>query len=207
VVYPGILKRCDNCHVPNAVNFGASGATLLPNLLWSTSATGMYSSTDTAKVYARDPVTGLLKYIVADATDAGNTANGKYVTGGTNYGTVFSFTPEGSAVPRIVPFASAGTNILSPVFGTNQVVAPSGGTIIPADGHNLVESPVSSACFACHDTSTARSHMTQYGGVIYGVRSTYLPFTNGVRADANNETCLICHGMGRDQDAAVVHAK
>lgn len=196
VVYPGILKRCDNCHVPNAVNFGASGAALLPNLLWSTSVaaatataptgtkitscTPMVNSAavanptldyalDVCKLYPRDPVTGLSPF-----------DNLKSTAGGAAYGAVFSF------------------NITS-------------ATSTAADARTLVESPVSAACFACHDSSTARTHIAQYNGTIYGTRtaaySSNTATTYGGRALDNKETCLICHGYGRDQDAAVVHAK
>jgi OmcA/MtrC family decaheme c-type cytochrome len=170
VVYPGILKRCDNCHVPNAVNFGANGSALLPTLLWSTSAAGtLNAATDTNKVFPRDPVTGALMYNIAPVS--------------TNYGVGFSFTPEGSV--------ASGS------------LAPAGGTTVNAAATTLIESPVTSACFACHDTSVAKAHMTQYGGVMYGARSA----STSAGALVNNETCLICHGMGRDQDAAVVHSK
>ncbi len=179
VKYPGILKRCDSCHMPNAVNFGASGASLQPNLLWSTSGTGTYSATDANKVYARDPVSGALKYI----------------TTGVNYGNGFSFTPEGSVVPKITT-AAGGSN------ANALTIAGSGGVTIAADTATLVESPITSACFACHDTTLAKTHMAQYGGVMYGSRAA-----SGGAALVSGETCLICHGMGRDQDAAVVHAK
>lgn len=188
VVYPGILKRCDNCHVPNAVNFGASGSTLLPNLLWSTTGTGKYDGNADkvgAKAYLvfpRDPATGEVINIVADNTK--------------NYGNVFSYTPAGSVVPKITS-ATGG-----PVVNT-LTVAGADGVIVPADPATLVQSPISSACFACHDSTVGKAHMTQYGGVIYGVRSAS---TSGGKL-VNNETCLICHGMGRDQDAALVHAK
>jgi OmcA/MtrC family decaheme c-type cytochrome len=182
VVYPGILKRCENCHVPNAVNFGASGSTLLPNLLWSTSGTGKYNATaDTVKAYPRDPVTGLVTYITADNV--------------VNYGNVMAFTPQGS----VVASATDSAGVVNPLFKT---IAGAGGVTIPADLATLVESPVTSACFACHDSSTAKLHMGQYGGVMYGTRAA-----NGGATLVNRETCLVCHGMGRDQDAAVVHAK
>jgi OmcA/MtrC family decaheme c-type cytochrome len=194
VVYPGILKRCDNCHVPNAVNFGANGATLLPNLLWSTSvasasgnaptgssitsctpmsgATALANPTldyalDVCKLFPRDPLTGLSPHT-------------NLAVGGSAYGSGFSF--------------SASTGLSTAAAGTT-----------------LVESPISAACFACHDSSTARAHIAQNGGTIYGTRtaaySSNTATTYGGRALANGETCLICHGMGRDQDAAVVHAK
>jgi OmcA/MtrC family decaheme c-type cytochrome len=191
VVYPGILKRCDNCHVPNAVNFGASGSALLPNLLWSTSATGSYSTTDTPKVYARDPVTGNLMYISTSS----------------NYGNLFGFTPAGAVVPKYTN--SAGAVVASykdamdaTVTSGYLSIAGANGVKVEADPATLVESPITAACFACHDSSTAKLHFGTYGGVVYSPRSA-----NGGSALVNKETCLICHGMGRDQDAAVVHAK
>jgi cytochrome c551/c552 len=168
--------------VANAVNFGANSATLFPNLLWSTSGTGKYNGAgDTAKAYPRDPVTGLVTYITADNV--------------VNYGNVFSFTPEGSVVPKIT--TSTGSN-----NGNALTIAGAGGVTIAADTATLIESPITSACFACHDGGTAKQHMTQYGGVMYGTRAA-----SGGATLVNNETCLVCHGMGRDQDAAVVHAK
>ena len=169
IAYPGILKNCDNCHVPNAVNFGTNGANLLPNLLWSTSTTGTINyATDATKSLPRDPVTGASPHANLNSTAS------------TAYGSAFSF--------------SATTGVSTPAAATT-----------------LVESPVSAACFACHDSSTARLHITQYGGTIYGTRtaaySSNTATTYGGRALQNNETCLICHGYGRAQDAAVVHAK
>ncbi len=201
VVYPGILKRCDNCHVPNAVNFGASGSTLLPTLLWSTSATGTYSATDTPKVYARDPATGNLMYISTTA----------------NYGNLFGFTSAGAVVPKYTNSANAvvttgykdGTD--ASVTSGYLSIAGTNGVKMEADQLTLVESPITAACFACHDSSTAKLHFNQYGGVFYGKRQdsdTTFPSTGTYAGKlVNKETCLICHGMGRDQDAAVVHAK
>ena len=199
-VYPGILKRCDNCHVPNAVNFGASGTTLLPTLLWSTSATGAYNSaTDTSKILPRDPATGLIMSYL--------TANNVY-----NYGNLFSYTPAGSVVASYKP-AVIVAPATTPTAGTatTAVIAPSGGTIVPADKETLVESPITAACVACHDTSTAKLHFGQYGGVFYGKRKdndiSYPSTGTYTGTLVNKETCLICHGMGRDQDVAAVHAK
>ena len=61
-----------------------------------------------------------------------------------------------------------------------------------------VNSPVSTACFACHDSPTDRAHIELNGGSIYMPRSTAL---------GTLETCLICHGTGRVADIKVVHAQ
>jgi hypothetical protein len=164
VSYPGILKRCENCHAPNAVNFGANGSSLLPNLLWSTSTSGTLLTDNTTnpdkkvndvnKQLPRNPVDGKLMYGLV----AGN-----------NYGAGFSV---------------------------------SGSTVNQATLTTLVESPVTAACFACHDNSVAKLHFAANGGVFYSPRSD-----NGGATLVNKETCLVCHGYGRDQDAALVHSK
>jgi hypothetical protein len=59
-----------------------------------------------------------------------------------------------------------------------------------------VSSPISAACFSCHDTSTAKNHMTTNGGAIYAPRGA--GFVNG-------EACLACHGAGKVSDAVAAH--
>ena len=162
---PGVLRDCQQCHVPNAVNFGASGTTLQPNLLWSTTATGKFASA--------------------------SASTSPYVTVGasTDYGNNFSFVPEGSVVASYTP--AGGT-----LVATHKAAA--GGEIIPAQSTTLVSSPIAAACFSCHDTLAAKGHMTSNGGAIYEARSTALLKVEG---------CLVCHGAGKDKDAAVVHKK
>jgi OmcA/MtrC family decaheme c-type cytochrome len=62
---------------------------------------------------------------------------------------------------------------------------------------DIVISPYSAACVACHDDSAAKAHMTANGGVIGKARNTFT---------AGTEQCVICHGAGRSADAAEVHA-
>jgi OmcA/MtrC family decaheme c-type cytochrome len=204
VVYPGILRRCENCHVPNAVNFGATGPALLPNLLWSTSGTGKYkylaTADDASRAYPRDPVTGAVIYITADNT--------------WNYGNLFSYTPVGSVVASYTPSTggTAGTATSPVLAAAPDSAKPYDGIFIAASPQTLVESPVTAACFACHDSGVAKTHMDQYGGVMGGASATFATgkgtrASNGGATLVNKETCLVCHGMGRDQDAAVVHAK
>jgi OmcA/MtrC family decaheme c-type cytochrome len=161
--YPGVLKDCNQCHLPNTVNFGATGTALQPNLLWPTGASGTISTTS-------------------------NTfRNSPYVVAGTNYGNGFSFVSAGATVAAYTP--AGGTLVAAHVAGA-------GGEIIPAQSTTLVSSPISSACFSCHDTATAKNHMTTNGGAIYEARSTAL---------LKGEACLACHGAGTQFDAAVVH--
>ena len=108
-----------------------------------------------------------------------------------------SYTPEGSVVPRVQIYS---TPITTTVYNANALtVAGAGGVTVAADLATLVESPITAACFSCHDSGTAQTHMKANGGVIYSPRAS--------ATLTSNETCLVCHGYGRDQDAAVIHAK
>jgi OmcA/MtrC family decaheme c-type cytochrome len=162
--YPGVLKDCNQCHLPNTVNFGATGGTTVaPNLLWPSGATGTISTTS-------------------------NTfRNSPYVVAGTNYGNGFSFTPAGATV---------GAQTSSTGVVTAAHVAAAGGEIVAADAATLVSSPISAACFSCHDTSTAKNHIKTNGGAVYEPRATAL---------AKGEACLACHGAGKISDVAAVH--
>jgi OmcA/MtrC family decaheme c-type cytochrome len=80
----------------------------------------------------------------------------------------------------VSPFVTLGAG-----YGSGFSYNAGTGATTAAGAATLVISPVSSACFACHDTAAARSHMVMNGGSIYEPRSTAL---------AKAETCLICHG-------------
>jgi DnaJ-class molecular chaperone len=63
------------------------------------------------------------------------------------------------------------------------------GVSFPAASTTLVESPVSAACSACHDTAAAKSHIQGKGGLVYAERGTGFV--------ATQESCLGCHGRGK----------
>jgi OmcA/MtrC family decaheme c-type cytochrome len=65
---------------------------------------------------------------------------------------------------------------------------------------DLVNSPIASACYYCHDSDPAIDHMEQNGGAIAWPRSQFL-------LQQPTESCIVCHGEGRMADLNVVHAK
>lgn len=81
VGYPGILSKCETCHLPGTYDFSASAsAAAADNRLYRYVATGTVLSTT--------------------ATDLQKFSASPYVTAGTNYGAGFSFTPAtGVTVP------------------------------------------------------------------------------------------------------------
>ena len=70
---------------------------------------------------------------------------------------------------------------------------------VEAAGTTLVQSPITSACSSCHDSTVAINHMKANGGQFYAARSTV--FSLG----ASQEQCMICHGPGRIAAIGVVH--
>ena len=165
--YPGVLSNCSGCHLPNTVNYGATGTALAPSLLWPSVATGKFTAP------AAGAFSTLSPYIVADGVK--------------NYGNGFSFVPAGAVV-------SAQTKSDGTVVAAH--IAAVGGEFVAADANTLVSSPISTACFSCHDTGVAKAHMVTNGGAIYEARATALTKT---------ESCLACHGAGKEFDAAAVH--
>jgi OmcA/MtrC family decaheme c-type cytochrome len=83
-------------------------------------------------------------------------------------------------------------------YGSGFSFAAGTGVTTPAALTTLVNSPIATQCFACHDTSQARAHIESNGGSIYAARSAAL---------AKPETCLVCHASGRIADIKAMHAK
>ena len=190
VKFPGVLRDCETCHLPDTYNFNAAASvSALPNRLYRTVATGIFpanaASIPTFRVSGTTCVAGtpsvgtalsvfsLSPYVIQSTASAI-----------TNYGIGFTFnaglTPSNACTPD----------------GTFYTVAP--GTSVAAAGSTLVNSPISTACFACHDSAMARLHIESNGGSIYAPRSTAL---------AKSEQCMICHSSGSIADIKAMHAK
>lgn len=90
--------------------------------------------------------------------------------------------PGAYYAPLLVPFAGQA-------LGSGFSFTGSTGAYADAAGTTLIVSPITAACFSCHDTTLAQAHMKQFGGSIYEARSTAL---------AKSETCLVCHGTAQN---------
>jgi hypothetical protein len=82
-------------------------------------------------------------------------------------------------------------------YGSGYSVSGAG---VPTDAAatTLVNSPIATQCFACHDTTLARAHMEINAGSLYAPRNVAL---------GKIETCMICHDTGRIADIKAMHAK
>jgi len=171
--FPGILSRCETCHLPNTYDFSApASASALPNRLYKTVATGIFSAPTGNQINTYSTSTGCtVPTPGTPQTDVGVYSLSPYITALTNYGIGFSYN------------AGLTTSNSCRPDGSGLVANPPGGTV-EADGTTLVNSPIATACFSCHDSDIAKQHMENEGGSIYRLRSTALVKT---------ELCMFCH--------------
>ncbi|MDE3033080.1 MAG: OmcA/MtrC family decaheme c-type cytochrome, partial [Acidobacteriota bacterium] len=156
---------------------------------------------------------------VPGSYDFSNAANAAQIPGmlwdtvATGKGTTASSTPTFTSGPWV-----DYTTVYGPTAAFVAPATPSATWNLaqPTDyAESAVASPITAACAACHDTTTAVSHMTQNGGVWY-VQRQNVPTMNangsytGAQNPAaiklqSNEQCLVCHGSGAIADIKSVH--
>ncbi|MBI2395669.1 MAG: OmcA/MtrC family decaheme c-type cytochrome [Deltaproteobacteria bacterium] len=146
--YPGNLANCEACHVPGGYDFSSTAAKAqLPNLLWSTSASGSYATNP------RTPPPWVSKTVnYGQAFSTSNQTSGTRTTG----------TQGGVACTPTAPCTCTST---APCVCS--LTAP-----CDAEGTTLVTSPITTACSSCHDSPIALTHMKDNGGSFYEPRST-----------------------------------
>jgi OmcA/MtrC family decaheme c-type cytochrome len=167
--YPGVLRQCETCHLPGTHNFSAS-----------TSASALPNR---------------LFRTVASGSSAFNGTAGTLITGCT-ISTINDCLATTLSVFSLSPYVAADNTT---IYGSGFSVAGATGVPTNAAGTTLVNSPITTACFSCHDSALAKAHIEINGGLIYQPRSSALA--------APPETCLVCHGTGRIADIKVMHNK
>jgi OmcA/MtrC family decaheme c-type cytochrome len=185
VGYPGIQNNCEACHLPGTYNFSATtSAAAVGSLLNTTLAAGTTALSATGIVLT-DPS----KY------SATATYISPFVTAGAIYGNNLT-----------VNTGIAAKSVTWPFTGGTAISVPVGGTL-EADPTTLVNSPIASACYACHDAPDARKHMISNGAWLNQPRASIGTYAAGVAtvAPVNQEQCLVCHGSGALADIKAVH--
>ena len=84
---------------------------------------------------------------------------------------------------------------LIPAVGTTAAV-------LEADPNKWkVISPKAATCTACHDSATAMTHVTNFGGANFGTK------TQAEVAALPRETCDDCHASGGSKSVDIVHGQ
>lgn len=160
----------------------------------------------------RERVTGI--QIARDATSRGvinlldfrrmdfpgklNNCEGCHVTA-TSSTTTYNSIPSG-ALPST--FESINAAYAAAIVAGNATPALAKASLAGPNPTDTVTTPWAGACVSCHDGSAARAHIAINGGQLNVTRSAALP---AGRALEDVESCAVCHGPGRDFDAAKVH--
>ncbi|WP_243322852.1 OmcA/MtrC family decaheme c-type cytochrome [Geothrix sp. SG200] len=103
VTYPAILNNCEACHVAGSYDFSNStNAAALPNLLWTTVATGTTPAT--------------INYVKGDGTDVlPGTYYSPFVTAATTYGSGYAFNVNAGNTGANYTNAASTTLVSSPI--------------------------------------------------------------------------------------------
>ncbi len=132
----------------------------------------------------------------------------------------FSATANKAAVSKLLWTTEAKGDMTNAASAASIGLAPwitslgKGQTNYTAD--NLVSSPVSSACFGCHDSTAAVTHMQQNGGSLYALFSTVASVATRPAIGAastmtftKTENCMFCHDSTSAYGLGIksVHAK
>ena len=122
----------------------------------------------------------------------------------------FSASDSAAAVPNLLWSTEATNavtlqNFVNSVFGSspyittqdygkNVSVDKATGVLTQGADTNLMTSPITAACIACHDSPTQKSHIIAMNGQFYVQRSLAKGLATLSPTDPNQESCLICHG-------------
>ncbi|HUL64313.1 MAG TPA: OmcA/MtrC family decaheme c-type cytochrome [Burkholderiaceae bacterium] len=197
---------CSWCHTPNQTRSGWSGDST--NFIHAIHASAKrtvpftWHAESADETFAKVKFPGVLKdcetchlpgtYNFSASASASAVFNRQYRTVAT--GNFPSSDPAFTYSPYINQTAGAyGTGFTVDATGTPTDAAPT----------TLVNSPLATQCFACHDSPLAMTHITINNGSLYAPRGS--PATPG--ALAKTETCMVCHDVGRIADIKVVHSK
>jgi len=132
----------------------------------------------------------------------------------------FSGTANKAAIANLLWTTEARGDMSNPTsaatIGQSPWVKALGKGEINYTADNLVSSPIASACFGCHDSTDAATHMQQNGGTLYALFSTVASVATRPTLGATStmtftktESCMFCHASDSTYGLGIkaVHAK
>ena len=152
ITYPSVLNNCEACHLPGTYDFKiAANANEVPNLNWTTVATGTVPNPVPVIITGNEPV-----------SSGGVTYWSPFVTAGAAYGSGFSFSANTGAITPAAgttlvnsPYVAACSNCHDTDMALNHMKANGGSFYVP---RSSVQNPSTGAlinkeqCFLCHSS-------------------------------------------------------
>jgi OmcA/MtrC family decaheme c-type cytochrome len=201
-------RTCSWCHTPNRTSSG-----------WTADSTGFVHSIHAAGVLNPNAANGKFYTWHATSADQGfwqigypgvlSDCEGCHISGMYDFSAAAAAAAAPNRLFRTVASGNLTTTAsytLSPwVMPINYGSGPSmtaNGVYTQGAATNLVTSPTTTVCLACHVSNDAQSHMALNGGSIYAARGTATTPNLGVV-----ESCDVCHGPGRIAAIGTVHAR
>jgi OmcA/MtrC family decaheme c-type cytochrome len=163
ITYPSVLNNCEICHVPGSYDFGnTTNAGEVPNLNWTTVATGVTPNPMNVVITGNEPIPGV--YWSQFSKDAAAAANNGVPTG-YNFGSGFSYNANTGAITNAAvttlvssPYVAACSNCHDSTLAINHMKAMGGSFYVTrASVQANPAAPVAGAplvnkeqCFVCH---------------------------------------------------------
>ena len=113
----------------------------------------------------------------------------------------YDFVPAGALAST---YESRDAAYQAGITGATATTALAKTALNTKNDQDIVRSPFAAACSSCHDSLPAKAHIAINGGQQDVARSVAYP---AVRAFEDIESCVVCHGPGRDFDTSRVHNK
>ena len=149
ITYPSVLNNCEACHVPGSYDFGnTTNAGEVPNLNWTTVATGTAPNPLPVIITGNEPIPG--------------TYWSPFVTAGAAYGTGFSFsgntglsTPAAPTTLVSSPYVAACSNCHDTPMALSHMKAMGGSFYVPRSSVMNAQTGAlinTEQCFICHSS-------------------------------------------------------
>jgi OmcA/MtrC family decaheme c-type cytochrome len=111
----------------------------------------------------------------------------------------YDFVPAGALSST---YESIDAAYAAAIAGSTATTAQAKTALNTVNAADNVVTPFAASCVSCHDRQSAKAHIAINGGQLNIARSVALP---AGRPLEDVESCVVCHGPGRDFDTSRVH--
>jgi OmcA/MtrC family decaheme c-type cytochrome len=111
----------------------------------------------------------------------------------------YDFVPAGALAST---YESIDAAYAAGIAGGTATTAQAKTALNTKNDQDIVTTPFAASCVSCHDRQSAKAHIAINGGQLNEARSKALP---AGRPLEDVESCVVCHGPGRDFDTSKVH--